>query len=121
MVLLWGKTMLSKVAFFKSESGAIPIPPAFNVFVSPTDYDNSVNKGSFTTPTFTASVTGGTAPFTYGWYIDTGSLSTPSLSTTKATLSGYNITVIANLTVIVTDATMATTTNSATIMLEFGS
>lgn len=119
--LLWGKTMLSKVVFFKSESGAVPTPPAFNVFISPSSYDNSVNKGSFTTPTFTANVTGGTGPFDYQWTCTSGTVLSPTSQSTKVTLSGYNITRNETLTMTVTDATLAEAVGTASIIIEFGS
>jgi len=113
--------MLSKVAFFKSASGAIPTPPSFSVSVSPSDYDTVTRKGSTSTPFFTASVSGGTAPFTYSWTATEGSPNTPTASTTRLTLSGYDEQVVSTLTCTVTDATLAEVSDNASIEITFGS
>jgi len=87
----------------------VTAPPAVAITISPTSASMNVNNSQI----FTSAVTGGTAPFTYKWYLDLTEISgaTSSTYTYTPTVSG-NYTIYAQ----VTDSLSQTdTSNSATI------
>ena len=113
--------MLSKAAFFKSGSGAIPPTPVFGVSVTPSSLRRDIRSGSYTTSNFVANVTAGAPPFSYAWALSSADGSVVgSGSTVYVSTGGYNEEVEMTLTVTVTDATLAEVTDSANISLTFG-
>lgn len=95
-------------------------PVALDAFISPNNYEATTSNGSYTTPFFTGSAIGGTAPYTYAWVISRGSVASPTNNKTTFTVSGNRTEVMATATLTVTDDVGAVVTETVSILIQFG-
>lgn len=102
-----------------SPSAGSPPSGDLSVFVSPSSASNSVGNGSWTSPTFTASVSGGTKPYSYSWSATRGTVIDNGASA-NVRLSGYNEDEVSELTCTVTDDNGDTAQDTAGIVVFFG-
>ena len=67
-------------------------PPALEVFITPSRGSYTSSNGSYTTPVFTANVSGGTEPYSYLWEAIEGNaeILSPTDAKTRVRISGYN-------------------------------
>lgn len=95
----------------------------FGCFITPDPFADLVPNGAYTTPFFTANVTGGTGPFEYQWNVTPSGFSvlTPTGERTRVSVSGYNGEAEGTLTLTVTDTSNAQeVTATAMIFILFG-
>lgn len=111
---------VAKIAF---ASGATPAPE-YGAFISPgSPFERGASRGSYTSPFFTANVTGGVGPFEYEWDASAGiTVNTPTANRTTFTTSGFNEEVPGTLSVTVTDtgSSDAETSDTISIAIFFG-
>tara|TARA_R100000544_G_scaffold35380_1_gene22682 strand:- start:679 stop:1026 length:348 start_codon:yes stop_codon:yes gene_type:complete len=97
-------------------------PASYGVFITPGGLVKNTSNGSYTSPNFTANVTGGVGPFEYSWVSNEVNISSPSESVTNFVTSGFNREVSDSITVTVKDtgAANAEVEATASITIFFG-
>lgn len=108
----------AKTAF----SSDITPPAEYGVFITPDSLVKQTSNGSYTSPNFTANVTGGVGPFEYSWSSDDLTVTAPDEQVTKISASGFNSEVFGLLTINIIDTGNgnAPATASASIDILFG-
>lgn len=86
-----------------SSNPVIPTP-SYGVFITPEELQSVTSNGSYTSPSFTANVTGGVGPFEYSWSSDDLTVTSPTSEVTRIQASGFNQEKFGLLTLNVTDA-----------------
>lgn len=86
-----------------SKASQSPVKTDATVFVTPKDFLTITPNGSYTTPYFSAQVSGGVGPFTYSWESTDGGILAETDSKTRIVFSGYNREVFGEISVTVTD------------------
>ena len=105
-----------------STGGGEPPTNDLSMFITPSRGEYTSTNGSYTTPFYTANVSGGTEPYTFAWSSPelNVSLLTPSDDKTRARISGYNEFQIFQVTCTVTDAESNSVSSTAVTTITFG-
>lgn len=94
--------------------------PELSIFVTPSRGNYTSTNGSYTTPSFTVNVTGGTPPYTYLWESTDAEILSPESDKTRVRLTGYNEIKIYQVSCTVTDSELNTANSNAAGSIEFG-
>lgn len=103
-----------------SGAGAAPVV-TLDAFIAPSRGNYQSSNGSYTTPVFTANVSGGTEPYSYLWESVEGGVEilSPTEDKTRVRISGYNEVKVYVIRCTITDDAADTASADASGVIDF--